>query len=197
MSSIAEPNHPYSPAVAQGRRYDAVAKLFHWSVVALLALQYLTKWVPPKAFPWASEGALNAWHLAVGPTILLLMLLRLAWRLTHRPPPPPADLPAGLQWLSRATHWLFYAILIVLPVLGWMAASGYGATAYLAGLVPLPDLVAQDKPLAETLGSIHGALAWTLLALIALHVSGALYHAVVKRDRVLQRMLPLSRADAG
>ena len=180
-----------------GARYDGVAQLFHWSIVALLLLQYLTKWISPGTFAWASEGLLNAWHLGVGPTILALMLLRFAWRLTHSPPPPPADLPPALQWLSRATHLAFYGILVSLPILGWIAANGYGAKATLAGLVPLPDLVTTDKPLAETIGGVHGTLAWTLLAIIVLHVSGALYHALVKRDRVLQRMLPASGADAG
>ena len=118
------------------------------------------------------------------------MVLRLAWRLTHRPPPPPADLPRALRLLSRATHWLFYAVLIVLPLLGWAAASAYGVTPYLLGLIPLPALVAQSKPLAETIGSVHGTLALALLALIALHVAGALYHALVKQDGVARRMLP-------
>ena len=169
-------------------RYNGVAQSFHWLVVLAVIAQYATKWVPPGA--WASEGWLNAWHLAIGPTILLLMLLRLAWRLTHPVPAPPADLPRSLQILSRGTHWLFYAILIVLPVLGWVAASGYGASATLLRLVPLPNLVAPDKGLAESVGDVHGALAWVLLAVIALHVSGALYHALVKQDGVVQRMLP-------
>jgi len=153
-------------------RYDGVAQSFHWVVVLLV----------------------NAWHLAIGPTVLLLMLLRLLWRLTHRTPAPPSDLPRSLRLLSRATHWLFYAALIVLPVLGWIAASGYGARVTLLRLVPLPALIAPDKSLAESVGSIHGALAWALLAVIALHVSGALYHALVKRDGVVGRMLPMAGA---
>ena len=172
-------------------RYDGVAKTFHWVVVVLVVVQYATKWLPG-GFASLSEGQLNGWHLAVGPAILLLMLFRLAWRLTHRTPPPPSDLPRSLQLLSRSTHWLFYGILVVLPVLGWVAASGYGATPTLLGVIPLPALIAKDKSLAETIGSIHGALAWALLVIIALHVSGALYHAVVKRDGVIGRMLPAS-----
>ncbi len=95
-------------------------------VVLLVIAQYATKWLPA-GFASLSEGRLNAWHLAIGPAILLLMLLRLAWRLTHHTPQPPSDLPVPLRLLSRGTHWLFYAILVVLPALGWIAASGYGA----------------------------------------------------------------------
>lgn len=176
---------PRLPALADQQRYDGVARAFHWTIVALLLLQYGTKLVPKS---WANEDAMDAWHLAVGPTILVLMVLRLAWRLTHRPPPPPADLPGTLQLLSRATHWAFYALLIVLPVLGWMSASGFGARPSVLGVVPLPMLIGAYKDAAEAWGGAHGALAWALLAIIALHVSGALYHAVVKRDGVMRRM---------
>lgn len=173
-----------------GQPYDPVARLFHWLVVVLVVVQVSTKVVVPSILPATAEDSLNAWHLSVGSTILFVMLLRLAWRLTHPPPPPPADLSPPLRLLSRATHWAFYAILLVLPLLGWTAASAYGATVCLLGLIPLPALVSQDKPFAETVGQIHGAVALLLLALIALHVAGALYHALVKRDRVIHRMLP-------
>ncbi len=190
MASTSGSTRLTSPSAVPVEHYDAVAKLFHWTIVVLLIVQYATKFIPPKSFSWSSKEGLNAWHFAVGPTILLLMLLRLGWRLTHHTPPPPADLPTGLQVLSRATHWLFYAILIVLPILGWLAASGFGATPTLLGLFPLPALIGPNKSLGETLGSIHGILALVLLAIIALHVTGALYHALVKRDGVIRRMLP-------
>ncbi len=176
------------PAGALGQGYDAVAKSFHWLVVALLVAQYSTEFVLPYVLPKTALDA--AWHFSIGSTILLVMLLRLTWRLTHAPPPPPATLSAGLRLLSRVTHGLLYAILIVLPLLGWTAASASGATAYLLGLIPLPALVAKDKALAEAVGSVHAAVALTLLALIALHVAGALYHALVKQDGVIRRMLP-------
>ncbi len=169
----------------QGRRYDGVARTFHWAIVVLLLVQYGTKLIPAS---WANENLTDAWHIAVGPAILLLMVLRLGWRLTHRPPPAPTDLPAALRLLSRATHWAFYALLIVLPVLGWVSASGFGARPSIFGLVPLPMLIGMDKAAAMAWGGAHGALAWALLAVIALHVSGALYHALIKRDGVLGRM---------
>jgi cytochrome b561 len=172
------------------QRYDPLARTFHWLVVLLLLAQYTTKLILPFVLPKSAEDSINAWHLSIGSTILLVMLLRLVWRLTHRPPPPPADLPPGLRLLSRANHWAFYIVLILLPLLGWIAANAYGATVYLAGLVPLPALTAPDKAFAEQIGPVHGSLALLLLALIALHIAGALYHAVVKRDGVAQRMLP-------
>ena len=79
----------------------------------------------------------------------------------------------------------------MLPVLGWVAA--FGAQVTLLRLIPLPALIAPDKSLAESVGSVHGALAWVLLVVIALHVSGALYHALVKQDGVIGRILPVGR----
>lgn len=177
-------------ARALTRPYDGIAQAFHWTVVLLVVLQYATKWLSPAELPFATKQGLNAWHLGIGPAILLLMCARLAWRLTHTPPPAPDDIPFALQFVSRATHWMFYALLVMLPVLGWVAASGFGAGVTLLGLVPLPALIGRDRPLAEAVGSAHGALAWVVLALIGLHVAGALYHALVKHDGVLSRMVP-------
>ncbi len=173
--------------------YTSVAKMFHWLTVALLIVQYVTEFGLPRLLPKSDEGTLIAWHLSVGPTILLVVLLRLAWRLTHPPPPAPVDLSAPLRLLSRATHWGMYALLIVQPLLGWTAASAYGATPYLLGVIPLPALVGKDEAFGTQVGHIHGAVALLLLALIALHISGALYHALIKRDGVIWRIMP-SRA---
>ena len=170
-------------------RYDAVARAFHWLVAALLVVQFLTELLP-RVLPARYEDSFVGPHVSIGPTILLLMVLRLGWRLTHTPPVAPRDLSPPLRLLSRATHWLFYAGLIVLPVLGWLTASAFGVRASLLGLVPLPMLVAKDQAFGDAVGQVHGALALAILALVALHVAGALYHALVKRDGVLQRMLP-------
>jgi len=172
------------------QRYNPMARLFHWVVVTLLVVQVTIALVLPSILPKADEDRLTAWHLSVGSTILLVMLLRLAWRLTHPVPSPPVDLPPALRLLSRATHWAFYVILVVLPLLGWTAASAFGATVRLFGLIPLPALTAPNKPFAEAIGSVHAAVAFVLLALIALHVAGALYHVLIKRDGVIRRMLP-------
>jgi cytochrome b561 len=170
--------------------YDPVSRAFHWLVVALVATQVTIALVLPAVLPASAEETIAAWHLAVGSTILLVMLLRLAWRLTHPMPPAPADLPPALRGLARGTHWAFYLVLIVLPLLGWTAANAYGATPRLLGLIPLPKIAATDKAFAETIGAAHKTVALLLVALIALHVSGALYHALVKRDGVIRRMLP-------
>lgn len=173
------------------RRYTPVAMALHWLVAALLGGQIVVALILPLIFPAADDaGAFVPWHFAIGSTILILMLIRLAWRFTHPAPPPPADLPSPLQLLARLTHGLMYAILILLPILGWTAANAYGSSVYLLGFIPLPSLVAQNDALAKAVGALHELVAYALLAVIALHIAGALYHRLVKRDQVLARMLP-------
>lgn len=186
-----------APPAHLDRGYDSVARAFHWLVVAMVAAQLVIALVLPSVLPASAENAITAWHLSLGSTILLVMLLRLVWRLTHTPPPAPLDLPPALRLLARATHWAFYAALIVLPLLGWTAANAYGATPYLLGFIPLPALVSPDKALGETVGAVHATVALLLTGLIALHVAGALYHALVKRDGVMGRMLPGGTPRAG
>ena len=174
------------------QRYDPVAQVLHWLVVLLLLVQYSTEFILPYALPQSAEYIIAAWHLSIGPTILLVMLLRITWRLTHPVPKAPSDLSVAFRLLSRATHWLFYVFLIVIPLLGWVSASAGGAKVYLAGVIMLPAVAAKNKSTADFVGGIHGTLALVLTGLVMLHVAGALYHGIVKRDRVVQRMLPSS-----
>ncbi len=180
----------FTERMAGGWRYDGVARAFHWLIVAMLVVQYSVALLLASILPKSAEDTLVAWHFSMGSSVCVVMLARLAWRLTHPAPPPPTDLPPGLRLLSRVTHWIFYAVFIVLPVLGWAAASAHGARVKLAGLIPLPLLVPKDDPFGKAMQTVHPAIAVTLLAVIALHVAGALYHAVIKRDGVLRRMLP-------
>jgi cytochrome b561 len=178
-----------------GQPYDVVSRTFHWLVVALVLAQITIALILPSILPKSAEDSIAVWHLANGSTILLVMLLRFAWRLAHPMPPAPADLSPGLRILARATHWAFYLVLILLPLMGWLAANAYGSTPRLLGLIPLPKLLGPNQAAAETIGGVHKVLATLLLALITAHVSGALYHALVKRDGVIWRMLP-GRAQA-
>ncbi len=175
---------------AGGYSYNGIAKAFHWLVVAMLIVQYSVALLLGSILPKSAEDSLSSWHFSMGSSILVVMLARLAWRLTHTPPPPPKDLSPGLRRLSRATHWAFYGVFIVLPFLGWAAASGDGARVSLAGLIPLPLLVPKDDPFGKAMATVHPIIAISMLAVIALHVAGALYHALIKRDGVIQRMLP-------
>ena len=170
-------------------QYDVVAKLLHWLTVLLIITQFAVAWTMPDISRGTKPIGLISWHLSVGAAILFVALVRLGWRLTHRAPPPPSNLSPVLQTVSRTTHFLLYALLVILPLMGWANASARGWAVTLFGLIPLPTLVAHSSLLGRKMGDIHATTALILLAVIALHVAGALYHALVLRDRTVQRML--------
>ena len=171
-------------------RYDPVQKALHWVVVGLVSVQFVTKLVTPATFAGVTEDGLDAWHLAVGPTILLLMVVRLAWRIVRGAPAAPTDLATPLRLASSVTHWAFYALLIVVPVLGWLSASGFNARPSLMFVTKLPLIARPDERAAEWWGAWHGSLAWLLLAVIGLHVAAAIWHGLARDDGVFARMMP-------
>jgi cytochrome b561 len=118
------------------------------------------------------------------------MLFRVAWRVVSTVPPPPTNLPAPLRLLSRATHFLLYALLIALPLLGWINANARGWDVRLFAVVPLPALASPGAPWGRAMGDIHQIAAWLLLGVAGLHVAGALYHQFVLRDGLLRRIGP-------
>jgi cytochrome b561 len=134
------------------------------------------------------------WHKWAGVTILFLSVLRLAWRLTHRPPALPATIERGMPpWQLRAyhaTHGLMYALFFAVPLAGWAYSSMAGFPIVWFGVLPLPDFVPVDKEFAKTFKPVHAVLAYTLLALVVLHVAAALKHQFVDRDGLLARMRP-------
>ncbi|EIF35695.1 cytochrome B561 [Burkholderia sp. Ch1-1] len=168
--------------------YDAVARTLHWLTVLLIAMQFVIGWTMPDIHKGTQPVGLIAWHLGVGSALIAVMVIRVIWRLTHWP--APDELPPLLSVVSRITHFLLYAALVVVPLLGWVNASSRGWTVRLLGLVPYPALSETGSDFGHEMGDVHGVLAWVLFALIALHVAAAVFHRFVLKDHVLQRMLP-------
>jgi cytochrome b561 len=118
------------------------------------------------------------------------MSLRLVWRLSHRPPPLPPAMPAWQRRIATLAPWALYALLLAIPLSGWLYSSAVGVPTVYLGLWQLPDLVGKDKALAEALKLAHKALNFTLLALVVVHVAAAIKHHFVDRDGLLARMRP-------
>lgn len=177
---------------AQASRYNPVAVTFHW-VLALALVGIFAAGAYMVDLPFSPlRLKLYNWHKWAGISILTLSALRLVWRLTHRPPALPqavvAQMPQWQQWAHHATHYGLYALFFVVPLLGWAYSSAAGFPIVVFGVIPLPDLLAANKELAETLKPVHGWAAWSLCALVALHVAAALKHHFINRDGLLQRM---------
>jgi cytochrome b561 len=172
-----------------GERYSSVAILFHWTI-ALLVIVNLIVGIGHERVP-----ALRAWmpgHKAIGITVLALTLARLAWRLAHRPPALPASVPAGERRLAHAAHWTLYALMVLMPLSGWVMVSGP------EGRRPLTWFGAFDIPYlpvgpaaSDRAATAHGLLGWLMLALAVLHVAAALRHHLLLRDATLVRMAPI------
>jgi cytochrome b561 len=173
--------------------YNHTAKSLHWLVLVLLVVQFAVAWTMPDIHRDTKPVGIIAWHLGIGVFILLVMLLRLGWRVVSEAPPAPIGLPPSLRRLSRATHFLLYAILIVLPLLGWINANARGWTVWFVGVIPLPALVPSGSTWGGKMGDAHTIVAYVLLGTVGLHVLGALYHQFVLRDALLRRMLPTRR----
>lgn len=172
-------------------RYGALAQSLHWLVFLLmlasfgLGLTMVGLEVSPQRI------RMVGWHKTVGVTILVLAFLRLAWRFTNPPPALPAAMPAWERAAAQASHWLLYLLMFAVPLSGWLMSSALGfATVYL-GIFRLPDLLARDRELGETLKLVHFWLNKGLLAMIVLHAAAALKHHFWDKDGVMKRMLPV------
>jgi cytochrome b561 len=171
--------------------FSGTAKALHWTIVALLIVQFVLSWTMPEIKRDTKPDTLINLHLSFGVLILFVAVIRLGWRATHAEPPPQDGLPPWQLQSARVVHWLLYALLFVLPILGWINASWRGFPVSPFGLFELPKLVATRAPGLRWTGDVHTLLAYyAMLTLIALHVAAALYHYFVRRDGVLQRMLP-------
>ena len=175
--------------IADRHAYTAFAKLLHWLIAVLIAAQFVVAWFMPHIGRNAKAEGLVSLHFSLGVLILAVMIVRWIHRLRF---PVPLEMPDAPAWERWAAHWMhiaIYAILLVGPWLGWASASAHNLPVRLFGIA-LPALAAPKAGWALEAGDVHTWTMWALLALVALHALAALYHYFVRRDGVLQRMLP-------
>ncbi|WP_109514650.1 cytochrome b [Pseudomonas ovata] len=176
-----KPSNPPAP-----RHFNTLARLLHW-LMALMILAMLFIGVGMVSSVHHRLFLIDL-HRPLGLAILLLALVRLLNRLTHTPPPLPASVPGWQAFVAKASHWLLYALMLVLPVLGWalLSAGGYPVTVVTGW--NLPAIVPASPQAYAWLRDAHGWLAWTLFATVLAHLSAALLHAWVLRDGVFSQM---------
>lgn len=177
---------------ADTARYTATAITLHWVLGAALVALFAFGWYMT-GLPFSPQRLkFYNWHKWAGICLLLLSLLRLLWRLTHRPPALPAamvrSMPAWQRAAHHGTHLLIYGLFLAVPLIGWAYSSAAGFPIVLGGVLPLPDWVPVSKPLAEAIKPWHQISAYTLAALVVVHIAAALKHHWVDRDGLLARM---------
>lgn len=166
----------------------------HWLSAIAVVLAFGLVWLREALDDDATGQLLLAWHRQLGLLVLLLLALRLiARRRQSRQDQADQALPPLLHWAALTTQWLFYLLLLAMPLLGWAMTSAQGHPLPLFNLVPLPPLLSVNPDLADSLQEWHELGASCLLGLIALHVLAAQWHHWIRRDGVLASMLPLVR----
>ncbi len=172
------------------QQWGLVAMAFHWAI-ALMILGMIPLGI--LAANWRlspTKLELFFWHKSFGMLILALVVLRLLWRLFNRPPALPEDMPGAERFLAGISHALLYALIIAIPLSGWVINSAANFPFKIFGLVRLPNIVDPSKAVQQLASDVHLALIITLGVLLTVHVAAALRHHWVKHNDVLSRMVP-------
>jgi cytochrome b561 len=181
------------------QRYSRTAIWLHWIIAALLIINLFLGFFH-EDFEKPVRSVMMSVHKATGLTVLWLTLVRIAWRLRHRPPALDSALKPWEAGLARAVHALFYLALLAIPLSGWLlTSSGNRWTSYF-GLFQVPPLpIPRSKDARELFEEMHQLLGYAMLLLVVLHVGGALKHHLQGHRHLIGRMAPWRRgsADAG
>jgi len=173
-------------------RYSPVARLLHWLTVllvfAMFALGIAMVYLVPDSAAALSHRLYNT-HESLGVVVLLVMLLRLVRRWRHPPGPLPERVPRIFHVVGHANHVLLYIMLLAQPVVGLLRDNADGFQLVWFEIVPVPLLIGKHAALANALSTLHWCGALVIALLVGAHIGGALFHAVIRRDGVLQRML--------
>ena len=172
----------------QPTHFVLLARLLHWLMaLMIIAMLFIG------AGMVASVSARHEWlinlHKPLGIAILLLVIVRLAVRFSTKQPPLPADLPGWQALAAKASHVLLYALMLVLPLLGWAMISAAGDPVILGSSLQLPSIVSANAQVFALLRNAHGYLAYLMFLTVLLHLAAALFHGWVRRDEVLDSML--------
>jgi cytochrome b561 len=173
--------------------YHPIQKLLHWVVALLVVIQIGIAWTMPDIGPQTKLGRLISLHLTLGAVIAFVGVARVCWRLCRRGPGAGMTEARLLRAAARVTHGTVYVLLLVVPLLGWAAASARGWRVAFFDHRALPALLPHGSAAGFLAGDAHAFLAYLLLALLVFHVSAALYHRFILHDEVLARMLPNAR----
>lgn len=171
--------------------YKPLARIMHWltALLVLLTIPAAVLMLTP-GIGRSLQDPLFIFHKNIGVVILILVAVRLAYRLINPPPPLPASVPGFQRIVAEATHWALYGFLLAMALSGYIRVSAGGFPLEVFDSLGIPRLAPRSDELAAIAKQAHATLRFPLIALIALHIGAALYHGLIKRDGVLRRMAP-------
>ena len=170
--------------------HPRLTKAIHWLTVAAIVIAVVVMFVRDATEDRGLRQFLLSMHRQLGLLVLVAAGVRIVVRLRRGLADHAPGMAPFMRWAAKSAHVLMYGVLIGLPLLGWAVTSAHGIALSFLGSVPLPKLVEADSELADTLTDYHIWLAWGLLALVVMHVAAAAWHHFIRRDTVLQAMLP-------
>jgi cytochrome b561 len=170
--------------------FDLTTRLVHWLTAGLMLSVFVLAFSIDLATSRAFHTAFLQLHRSVGLTVWVVTLFRLAWRNFAKYPAWPGDMSQTMRVAAMASEYALYALLLAQPILGILQTNAHGDHVNLFFIGQLPALIEKNRPLAQQLLTVHKAVGFSLLGLIALHVSAALFHHFWRRDDTLTAMLP-------
>ena len=183
---------PAGSSAARPLHYSVTIMTIHWLTVALMAIVVVLAWTWPHG-PARDTSSQLFLHRSIGLAILALAVLRIVVRWHSAIPDEGAGLTPLEDVASRVTRWLLYAILLAMPVTGFLWATSRGASVDVFGLFAMPPLLPPSESLRSVVRAMHSLGQYAVYAVVGLHAAAALFHLIVRRDDVMARMLPGAR----
>lgn len=180
---------PHSPDASPD--YRRTARLLHWGMAILVLAMIPAGFVMVQpGLDRALQNTLFVFHKNTGVLLLVLVFLRALYRLRHPPAPLPEEVPGVQRMAAGLSHLGLYALLILLPVAGYIRVKAGGFPIESLDALGVPSLVPRSDALAETAKTVHYFAGIAIVGLIAVHVAAAAYHGMIRRDGVFSRMWP-------
>jgi cytochrome b561 len=169
--------------------YTAMARALHWVTAALILTIIPLGLVIYYDLGGKLADQIYDLHRSIGAMVIPVVLVRLIYRLTHAPLPLPDHVPYFQQLAARTTHGVLYALMIAQPFIGWTATSAYRAPISVLGLFELPPIWPEHRALSEQMFVVHAVIGFAIVVLLSAHITAALHHHFVHKDRILVRMI--------
>lgn len=174
-------------------RYSSFAIVLHWlmalALLALVGLGFYMTDMPMSPL----KLKVFSWHKWAGITLLVLVLVRMVWRLVSPAPALPGGMSRLMKLAAHGGHLALYGLMLAIPLSGWLMSSAKGFQTVWFGVLPLPDLIGRNLELGKQLSTLHLGLNVALLVMVAGHLLAALVHQHVQKDGTMYRMLPIAR----
>ncbi len=172
------------------QEWGAVAKALHWIMALTILLMFVLGWLAVSAPMSPTKLKLFMWHKSIGLTLLVLVCLRLLWRLTNKTPLQPVDVSPMEHRLAKAGHAALYLLMILMPLSGYVINSTANFPFKLFGWAQVPNIIPPNEAWQDRAETVHLSLFWFFALLVAVHTAAAWRHHFIKRNNVLTRMLP-------